>query len=97
MRLDRESLIVSLAQRLNLETEIVEQVIKEFPKLIYETLEDGGEVYLHGFGRFYTTKLSRRLMPDINNPTQKIVAEPTTIPRFSAGTTFKKQIRKNHD
>lgn len=95
MRLNRESLIVSLAQRLQLHPNMVKQVIDELPNLIYETLQDGGEVYLHGFGRFYASKLSKRIVPNVRNFKEKVVLEPTLFPRFSAGTTFKKQIRKS--
>lgn len=94
MRLERKSLIVTLAKRTGLPQYVVRKIMEELPKLIYETLNDNGEVSIKGFGRFYTTRQARRLVVDLKNHSNKTVIEPTLIPRFTAGLTFKKQIRK---
>lgn len=95
MRLDKNNLIELLAERLKLSPNIVGLVVDELPNLIYETLAENGEVRIQGFGRFYTTRQARRLVVNLNHLTKKKIAiEPMLIPRFTAGMTFKKQIRK---
>jgi DNA-binding protein HU-beta len=60
--------------------------------VIQETLGEGGEVALSGFGRFHVT--SRGARPGVNPRTgEEIWIEATPVTRFTAGSGLKKAIR----
>ncbi len=91
--MNKKELIAAISSNLQIADVEAKRFIESFQTVITETLSDGGEVSLVGFGRFYTKKQRARIgrNPATGEP-MKIPAKVS--PAFSPGKTFKETVRR---
>ncbi len=91
--MNKEELVSYMATKHDCTKVEAERVIKMFVSSITSSLEEGKEVSLIGFGKFYTTKTPARegRNPKTGHPTS---IPAYTQPRFSAGQSLKNAVNK---
>ena len=89
--MNKKELITAISSNLQIADGDIKRFIESFQSVITETLSDGGEVSLVGFGRFHTKKQRARIgrNPATGEP-MKIPARVS--PAFSPGKTLKDNV-----
>ncbi|MBU0546489.1 HU family DNA-binding protein [Patescibacteria group bacterium] len=82
-----------LAEKLNVSKREAEDMINTFVGLVTETLKNGGEVVLTGFGAFSVKTRAARTGVNPQNPTQKIQIPAVKVPKFKAGKALKDALK----
>lgn len=90
--MNKKELIAAISSNLQIADVEAKRFIESFQTVITETLSDGGEVSLVGFGRFHTKQQRARIgrNPATGEP-MKIPAKVS--PAFSPGKTLKETVR----
>lgn len=70
-----------------------EKAIDAMTDVISETLAQGGEVNLTGFGSFSVSARAARTGVNPQNPSQKIEIPATKVPKFKAGKGLKDAVK----
>lgn len=91
--MNKMELIEQLSTRMGMGKAEVEKLVHGMIDLITETLKNGGEVSLTGFGNFSVSTRAGRTGVNPQNPTEKIQIAPTKVPKFKAGKGLKDAIR----
>lgn len=87
----KAELIDAVAARTDLRKKDVASVIEASVEIISETLRDGGEVNISGFGKLFVAERAAR--PGVNPRTgERIQIAATKVPRFSAGTALRRAV-----
>lgn len=91
--MNKTELIDQIAIRANLTKADAGRTLNAVLDTIVETVSNGDDVMLPGFGSFKTTQRAAR---EGNNPRtgEKLSIAATTVPKFSAGATFKSAVAK---
>ncbi len=71
-------------------------MLDSFENITIETLQQGGEVTLTGFGTFSARVRSSRGGVNPQNPSERIQIPEVTVPKFKAGKALKDAL-KNKD
>ena len=90
--MNKKELISAISSNLQIADAEAKRFVESFQCVVAETLSDGGEVSLVGFGRFHTKKQRARIgrNPATGEP-MKIPAKVS--PAFSPGKTLKETVR----
>jgi len=90
--MNKKELISAISSNLQIADAEAKRFVESFQCVVTETLSDGGEVSLVGFGRFHTKKQRARIgrNPATGEP-MKIPAKVS--PAFSPGKTLKETVR----
>jgi DNA-binding protein HU-beta len=87
--------IEHLAVRAELSRNDAGRALDAMLALVQDTLRDGGEVALSGFGKFHVG--TRAARAGVNPRTgEPIAISATRVPRFTAGSGLKKAVRGQH-
>ena len=87
----KAELIDAIAVRTDLRKKDVASVIEASVDVVSETLKDGGELNISGFGKLYVAKRAAR--PGVNPRTgERIQIAATKVPRFTAGTGLRRAV-----
>ncbi|SFL92836.1 HU family DNA-binding protein [Nitrosomonas communis] len=91
--MNKTELIEQIAKRANLTKADAGRALNAALDTIIETVREGGNVALPGFGSFKTAQRAAR---EGKNPRtgEKLSIAATTVPRFAAGATFKSAVAK---
>jgi len=90
--MNKKQLISAISCQLDIADAEAQRFVETFQSVITETLSDGGEVSLIGFGRFHTKKQRARI--GRNPATGEPIKIPAKIsPTFSPGKTLKETVR----
>jgi len=91
--MNRKELIHTLSSNLQIAEAEAQRFVESFQGIIAETLSEGGEVSLVGFGRFHTRTQRARIgrNPATGEPI-KIPAK--VLPAFSPGRTLKETVKR---
>ncbi len=91
--MNKTELIEQIANRTNLTKADAGRALSAVLDTIVETVSDGDDVTLPGFGSFKTTQRAAR---EGKNPRtgEKLSIAASTVPKFSAGATFKSAVAK---
>lgn len=89
--MNKKELISAISSNLQIADAEAQRFVESFQSIITETLSDGGEISLVGFGRFHTKKQRARIgrNPSTGEPI-KIPAK--VLPAFSPGKTLKETV-----
>lgn len=88
----KSDLVADIAQRSGLSQADSGRALEATLAAIEQSLSEGGEITLTGFGKF---KVSHRAARRGVNPAsgQPLYIPPTTVPRFVAGTRLKQAVK----
>jgi DNA-binding protein HU-beta len=91
--MNKQELIDALSAKLNVGRTEAEKVLHGFVEVVTETLKNGQEVNISGFGSFVVKSRSARMGVNPQNPEQKIQIPATKVPKFRAGKNLKEAVR----
>lgn len=74
-----------------------EEAINAFTKIAIETMKNGGEVTLTGFGTFSARRRKGREGINPRNPSEKITIPSVVVAKFKAGKTLKDTLKGKKD
>jgi len=67
-----------------------------FAEVVTQTLKDGGEVTLTGFGTFSARTRASRMGVNPQNPKEKIQIPTVIVPKFKAGKALKDALKSTN-
>lgn len=91
--MNKQELIDALAIKLNLGKTEAENLLHGFVDVVTESLKNGQEVNISGFGAFVVMPRSARMGVNPQHPEQKIQIAATKVPKFRAGKNLKEAVR----
>ena len=94
--MNKAELINKIAERIGVSKKQAEDMLDSFEAITIETLQQGGEVTLTGFGTFSARVRSSRGGVNPQNPSERIQIPEVTVPKFKAGKALKDAL-KNKD
>lgn len=94
--MNKAELINKIAERIGVSKKQAEDMLDSFENITIETLQQGGEVTLTGFGTFSARVRSSRGGVNPQNPSERIQIPEVTVPKFKAGKALKDAL-KNKD
>jgi len=90
--MNKKQLISAISSQLDIADAEAQRFVDSFQSVITETLSNGGEVSLIGFGRFHTKKQRARI--GRNPATGEPIKIPAKVsPAFCPGKTLKETVR----
>ncbi len=89
--MNKTEFIEKVAQEAEVSTSEAQRYFEAFEQVVTETLKDGDEVQITGFGKF---SVKERKARDGRNPQtgEKMKIPASKVPSFSAGNAFKEAI-----
>lgn len=90
--MNKQELIEALGAKLGSKAE-GEKALDAFVSVVTETLRQGGEVNISGFGAFSVSNRAARMGVNPQNPEQKIQIAAVKVPKFRAGKGLKDAVR----
>ena len=88
----KADIVNEIAKTKGLPKEMVLQTIEAFMDVVKDSLANGENVYLRGFGSFILKTRSEKTARNISKNTTIIIPEHC-IPAFKPADTFKEQVR----
>lgn len=76
------------------EREYCQEVIEHFLKIIKQSLTDGNNIYIRGFGSFIVKKRAKKVARNIAK-NQPIMIDAHYIPAFKPSKLFAEKVKKN--
>jgi len=92
--MNKATLLETLANKTRLAKKQIEVVLEALENTIIETLKQGGEVTLTGFGTFSARQRKARIGVDPRNPKNKIQMPSVRVVKFKAGKVLKEELKK---
>jgi DNA-binding protein HU-beta len=89
----KQEFVDKIAERANLQRREAQAAVEAVLETITEELKRGGEVVFTGFGKFSTQFRAARQGVNPRNPTEKVEIPASTVPKFSAGSQLKKEVK----
>ena len=91
----KADLVADISEKTGIEKIAVQATIESFMKSIIDTMENGENVYLRGFGTFVVKKRAEKTGRNISkNVTVKIPAH--SIPSFKPAKIFVEDVKNNN-
>jgi DNA-binding protein HU-beta len=91
--MNKAALIDVLAERLGTGKTEAEKMIHTLVDVITETIKNGDEVTITGFGSFSVRERKGRIGVNPRNLSQQINIPPVRVPKFKAGKSLKEAVR----
>lgn len=91
--MNKAELIDKIAEKVGVSKKQAEDMIEAFQEITTNTLKEGGEVTLTGFGTFMAKQRSARAGVNPQNPTERIQVPAVTVPKFKAGKALKDALK----
>ena len=91
--MNKIELIEKLAVKAGISKKESEHFLNSLVKLTIETLQQGGEVTITGFGTFMTRRREARMGVNPQNPKERIRIHAVTVPKFKAGKSLKDALK----
>ncbi|MFH1946910.1 MAG: HU family DNA-binding protein [Candidatus Magasanikbacteria bacterium] len=92
--MNKAELAAAIADKVGSSKKEAEEMVATFTSIVTNTLRNGGEVNIAGFGAFSAKLRAGRVGVNPQNPTQKIQIPPVTVPKFKAGKGLKDALKK---
>lgn len=92
--MNKAALAQMIADKVGVSKKEAESMVAAFVQIVMETLQNGGDVSIAGFGAFSAKMRAGRVGVNPQNPTQKIQIPPVTVPKFKAGKALKDALKK---
>lgn len=93
--MNKAELAALIADRLGVSKKMGEDFVAAFEDIVTETLVQGGDVTIAGFGNFSSKVRAGRMGVNPQNPSEKIQIPPVTVPKFKAGKALKDALKAN--
>ena len=93
--MNKAELAVALAEKAGINKKEGEAVIAAFVDVVTDTIKNGGEVNIAGFGAFSAKMRAGRVGVNPQRPTEKIQIPPVRVPKFKAGKGLKDALKKS--
>lgn len=90
----KAEIVAEIASHTGIEKVAIQATIEEFMSVIKESLVEGENVYLRGFGSFIVKKRAEKTGRNISKKTT-IIIPAHNIPAFKPAKTFVTDIKKN--
>ena len=91
--MNKQELIDALAGKMQSGRAEAEKALQAFIEVVQESLKNGQEVNISGFGSFEVVDRSARMGVNPQNPAEKIQIPATKVPKFRAGKGLKDAVR----
>ena len=92
--MNKSQLIEAIAIKAGVSKKEAEDILQSFVDFTIETLQNGGEVTLTGFGTFSAKTRHARMGVNPQNPKERIEIPEVIIPKFKAGKALKDALKK---
>ena len=90
----KAEIVAEIAQRTGLEKVNIQATVETFMEVIKDSLGDGNNVYLRGFGSFIIKRRAEKTGRNISKGTTVIIPAHN-IPSFKPSKTFMNEIKVN--
>ena len=90
----KADLVADISEKTGIEKIAVQATIESFMESIIDTMENGENVYLRGFGTFVVKKRAEKTGRNISKNTAVIIPAHN-IPSFKPSKTFVESVKKN--
>lgn len=91
--MNKAELAERLAQKTGLAKRQIEDLLNYWEDEVINSLREGGEVTLTGFGTFSARVRSARIGVNPRNPQERIQMPEVRVPKFKAGKTLKDALK----
>lgn len=91
--MNKAELISHIAEKVGVSKKQAEDMVETFVDTVTNTLKNGGEVNIAGFGAFMAKTRAARMGVNPQSPTQKIQIHAVTVPKFKAGKGLKDALK----
>jgi DNA-binding protein HU-beta len=88
----KEDLVNAIAQKTNIEKATIQKTLEAFMETVKDSMEEGENVYLRGFGSFIIKKRARKIGRNISKNTT-IIIPAHSIPVFNPSVIFTSRIK----
>ncbi len=95
--MNKAALAQTIADKVGVSKKEAEAMVAAFVHIVMETLQNGDQVSIAGFGAFSAKMRAGRIGVNPQNPSQKIQIPPVTVPKFKAGKALKDALKKKKD
>ncbi|HEV8687912.1 MAG TPA: HU family DNA-binding protein [Gaiellaceae bacterium] len=89
----KQEFVEKIAEKASLQRRDAQAAVEAVLDTITDELKRGGEVVFTGFGKFTTQHRAARQGVNPRNPTEKVEIPASTVPKFSAGSQLKKEVK----
>jgi DNA-binding protein HU-beta len=89
----KQEFVDEVARRANLGKREAGEAVEAMLATITETLRKRDSINFTGFGKFMTSDRKERMGVNPRNPTEKVHIPAATVPKFTAGSQLKQQVR----
>lgn len=90
----KAEVIAEIASKTGIEKVDVQQVVESFFTVVKDSIKEGENVYVRGFGSFIVKKRAKKVARNISQNTS-IVIEEHFIPSFKPAKTFVEEVKSN--
>ncbi|MBO4588751.1 MAG: integration host factor subunit beta [Bacteroidales bacterium] len=90
----KAEIVTDIAQKTGIEKVAIQAAVEEFMTVVKESLAEGENVYLRGFGSFIVKKRAEKTGRNISK-NQTILIPAHNIPAFKPAKTFMNDVKKN--
>src|SRR5690348_12039303 len=96
MTMNKGEFVVELAERCDLSKAEAGRTLDAILDSLTEAMADRDEVSLTGWGKFSAQRRKGREAHDPRDPSRTVHIGPGYVPKFKAGTVFKREIHDAH-
>lgn len=93
-KVNKAALADAISAKAGVSKKEAEDMIAAFVSIVTDTLVEGNEVAIAGFGAFSAKTRAGRIGVNPQNPSEKIQIPPVTVPKFKAGKALKDALKK---
>jgi DNA-binding protein HU-beta len=90
----KAEVISQIIKKTDIDKEEVSQCLETFISVIKDSMAEGNNIYIRGFGSFINKKRARKVARDMTRNIS-VVVEEHFIPKFLPGKEFKESIKKS--
>lgn len=91
--MNKAELINRIAEKIGVSKKQAEDMLEAMLEITTNTLKEGGEVTLTGFGTFSAKERSARGGVNPQKPSERIQIPAVTVPKFKAGKALKDALK----
>jgi DNA-binding protein HU-beta len=90
----KADIVSQIIKKTDLDKAEVSQCLETFINVVKDSMAEGNNIYIRGFGSFINKKRARKVARDMSRNTS-IVVEEHFIPKFLPGKEFKQSIKNS--
>lgn len=91
--MNKAELAQAIAGKVGVSKKEAEEMVATFVNIVTNTLKDGGEVNIAGFGAFSARTRAGRVGVNPQKPSEKIQIPSVVVPKFKAGKGLKDALK----